>query len=180
MLRSSRGGSAGEGRSRNFFPRTVWWGPTVTQPQPHKNSLQLPFNPGVAPTCPVLRDQWCHLSGMSTEVFVKLLVDQTFSGTCTFLLKLTSFFFLFKNKIWIWNESTVKASNFGPHGNFGGLFLASSVASVDESCTENEQNRICRSKVSLQLFALHFSVGRVSMIASPSEKEVQSFHEVQS
>jgi hypothetical protein len=30
---------------------------------------------------------------------------------------------------------TVKASNFGPHGNFG-LFLASLVASVDESCTK--------------------------------------------
>ncbi len=28
--------------------------------------------------------------------------------------------------------------------------------------------------------SLHFSVGRVSLIASPSEKEVQSFHEVQS
>jgi hypothetical protein len=32
-------------------------------------------------------------------------------------------------------ESTVKASNFGPHGNFG-RFLASSVASVDKSCTK--------------------------------------------
>ncbi len=31
--------------------------------------------------------------------------------------------------------STVKAPNFGSHGNFG-LFLASSVASVDESCTK--------------------------------------------
>jgi hypothetical protein len=30
---------------------------------------------------------------------------------------------------------TVKASNFGPHGNFG-LFLASSVASVHESCMQ--------------------------------------------
>ncbi len=30
------------------------------------------------------------------------------------------------------------------------------------------------------LYSLHFSVGRVLMIASPSEKEVQSFHEVQS
>jgi hypothetical protein len=30
-------------------------------------------------------------------------------------------------------------------------------------------------------YSLYFSVGRVSMIAtSPSEKEVQSFHEVQS
>jgi hypothetical protein len=29
-------------------------------------------------------------------------------------------------------------------------------------------------------YSLYFSVGCVSMIASPSEKEVQSFHEVQS
>jgi hypothetical protein len=31
--------------------------------------------------------------------------------------------------------NTVKASNFGPHENFR-LFLASPVASVDESCTK--------------------------------------------
>jgi hypothetical protein len=35
-------------------------------------------------------------------------------------------------------------------------------------------------KVFYNLYSLHFSVGQVSMIASPSEKEVQSFHEVQS
>jgi hypothetical protein len=29
-------------------------------------------------------------------------------------------------------------------------------------------------------YSLHFSVGRVTMIASPSEKEIQSFHEFQS
>jgi hypothetical protein len=50
---------------------------------------------------------------------------------------------------------TVKASNFGPHGNFG-LFLASSVASMDELCTQNEQNRICRSKVFPQLLFSSF------------------------
>jgi hypothetical protein len=33
---------------------------------------------------------------------------------------------------------------------------------------------------SYNVYSLHTSVGRVSMIASPSEKEVQSFHEVQS
>ncbi len=50
----------------------------------------------------------------------------------------------------------VKAANFGPHGNFG-LFLASSVASVDESCTKKtEQNQICRSKVFLQLLFSSF------------------------
>jgi hypothetical protein len=53
------------------------------------------------------------------------------------------------------HNSNVKASNFGPHGNFG-HFLASSVASVDESCTKNEQSWICRSKVFLQLFFSSF------------------------
>jgi hypothetical protein len=53
------------------------------------------------------------------------------------------------------SDVTVKAPNFGPHGNFG-LFLASSVASVDESCTKNEQNRICRSIVFLQLLFTSF------------------------
>ncbi len=45
---------------------------------------------------------------------------------------------------------TVKAPNFGPHGNFGSFF-ASSVASLDESCTKYEQTQICRSNVFLQL-----------------------------
>jgi hypothetical protein len=36
-------------------------------------------------------------------------------------------------------------------------------------------------KMSYNFYSLlHFSVGRVSMIASPSEKEIQTFHEVQS
>ncbi len=47
-------------------------------------------------------------------------------------------------------KGTVKASNLGPQGNLG-IFLASSVAFVDESCTKNEQNRICRSKGFLKL-----------------------------
>ncbi len=50
---------------------------------------------------------------------------------------------------------TVKASNFGPHGNFA-IFLASSVTSVDESCAKNEQNWICRSKVFLQILFSSF------------------------
>ncbi len=50
---------------------------------------------------------------------------------------------------------TVKASNFGPQGNFG-LFLTSSVAPLDESCTKNEQNRICRPEVLLQLLFSSF------------------------
>jgi hypothetical protein len=46
--------------------------------------------------------------------------------------------------------NTVEASNFGPHGNFG-LLLARSVASLGESCTKNEQNRVWESYVFLQL-----------------------------
>jgi hypothetical protein len=76
-------------------------------------------------------------------------------------------------------RTTVKVSNFGPHGNFG-LFLASSVASVDVSCTKKNRTEFVDLKFFYNFYSLHFSVGRVSMIASPSEKEVQSFHEVQS
>jgi hypothetical protein len=53
-----------------------------------------------------------------------------------------------------WTD-TVKAFNFGPHGNFG-LFLTSSVASVDEPCTKSEENRICRSEVFLELLFSSF------------------------
>jgi hypothetical protein len=72
---------------------------------------------------------------------------------------------------------TVQASNFGSHGNW--TIFASSVVSLHESCTKNEQNRICRCQVFLKLNSHHSSVRRVLMLTSPSEKEVQSFHEVQ-
>jgi hypothetical protein len=35
-------------------------------------------------------------------------------------------------------------------------------------------------KIYYNFYSLHVSVRRVSMVASPPEKEVQSFHEVQS
>ncbi len=47
-------------------------------------------------------------------------------------------------------KHTVKASNFGPHGNFG-PYLARSVAHLSEYCAKNEQNRLCKSNVCLQL-----------------------------
>ncbi len=56
--------------------------------------------------------------------------------------------------LWV-TVNTVRASNFGPHGNFG-PFLGGSVASLDESWTKNEQNRMCRSKVFLQLLFSSF------------------------
>jgi hypothetical protein len=70
--------------------------------------------------------------------------------------------------------NTVKASNFGPHGNVG-PFFASSVASLDELCTKNEQNPICKSEAFLQLSVSTFFVRSVLnpmllMTASPSRK----------
>ncbi len=71
--------------------------------------------------------------------------------------KLTTF--LRKHKLFIFRlevtKSIVISSNFGPYGNFM-IFLASSVASVDESCTKNEQNQICRSRGFLQLLFSSF------------------------
>jgi hypothetical protein len=77
------------------------------------------------------------------------------------------------------HTSTVKASNFRPHENFG-LFLASSVASVDESCTRNEQNRTCRSKVFQQVLSSLFFCRTCFSDSKSFWKEVQSFHEVRS
>jgi hypothetical protein len=66
---------------------------------------------------------------------------------------------------------TVKASNFAPHGNFG-FFLASSIASVDESCPKKmNRTEFVDLKVLYNFYSLHLSVGRVSMIARPSEKK---------
>jgi hypothetical protein len=55
--------------------------------------------------------------------------------------------------------TNVKASNFGPHVNFG-PFLARSIASLGEFCAKNEQNGLSKSKVRLQLL-FYFSVGCV-------------------
>jgi hypothetical protein len=48
------------------------------------------------------------------------------------------------------------------------IFLACSVASLDESYTKNEQDQLC--KYDFFSKTLIFSVGRVLMIASTSEK----------
>jgi hypothetical protein len=74
---------------------------------------------------------------------------------------------------------TVQAPNFVPHGNFG-LIFASSLASSYELFTKNEQNKFLDLKFFYNFYSLHFSVGCVPIIASASEKEVQTFHEVQS
>ncbi len=70
---------------------------------------------------------------------------------------------------------SVKASNFGRHGTFE-PFLASSVASWDEICNKNEQNRIWKSKVFFDnVHFLHLFVGSVLTIWSPSGKKNLKF-----
>jgi hypothetical protein len=61
-------------------------------------------------------------------------------------------------------------ANFGPLGNFA-PFLAISVASLDQLCTKNEQNRICITTF-IGIFLFDFSAGRVLMIASTSGRNV--------
>ncbi len=60
------------------------------------------------------------------------------------------------------------------------LFFASPVYSLNETCTKIKRHEFVDGTFFYQFYSLHFSVGRVLMIASPSEIEVQSFHEVQS
>jgi hypothetical protein len=78
----------------------------------------------------------------------------------------------------IYSETTVKASDFGPHGLFIGPFLASSVASLmDGMFTKNrtEQNSKFANLSSFYIRNfIHFSVGSAFMIASSSEKKKRS------
>jgi hypothetical protein len=70
---------------------------------------------------------------------------------------------------------TVKASNFRHHGNLEPV-LASSVASLDEICIENEQNRVCKSERFYNFRFLQFSIGHVLMIAWPSGEKFQALN----
>jgi hypothetical protein len=74
---------------------------------------------------------------------------------------------------------SVKASNFRPHGHFG-PFFCKFLVSLDESCTKNEQNRICGSKVFLRLLIFSFFCRTRFDYSNPFWKSVQSFHEVHS
>jgi hypothetical protein len=62
---------------------------------------------------------------------------------------------------------TVKASNLAPHGNFGPI-LARSLASSEQNMN---RTKFGNRRFFLQLYFLHFSVGRVLMVTSPSEKK---------
>jgi hypothetical protein len=68
--------------------------------------------------------------------------------------------------------NTVRACNFQSHGNFG-PFLASSIVSVDELCTKNEQNRIYE-QFSVTFIFSFFFVGRALKLASFLEKTAKS------
>jgi hypothetical protein len=65
----------------------------------------------------------------------------------------------------------VKASNFGPNGNFEPL-LTSSVSSLNESRIVPKMNstEFANLKILYNFNLLHSCVGRVLMIASPPEK----------
>jgi hypothetical protein len=74
---------------------------------------------------------------------------------------------------------TVKAPNFGPHGKFGPFLQVPWLLWMTLARNMN-RNKIVELMFFYDFYSLHFSVGCVSMIADSSEKEVQSFHEVQS
>ncbi len=75
--------------------------------------------------------------------------------------------------------SVVKASNFGPHGNFGFLFLQVPYLLWMNHVLKMNRTEFVDLKLFYNFYSFHFSVGRISTIASsPSEKEVRSFHEV--
>jgi hypothetical protein len=75
-------------------------------------------------------------------------------------------------------KGTVKASNFGPHGNFGPFYTSSVVFWMNHVPKMNRTEFL--GLTCFYFYSLPFSVGRVSMTANPSEKDTQCFHEVQS
>ncbi len=75
--------------------------------------------------------------------------------------------------------STVKASNLRLHGNVGPFLQVPKLVWMNRVPKMN-RTEFGDLKFFYNLYFLHFSVGRVSMIASPSENGVQSSHEVQS
>ncbi len=75
-------------------------------------------------------------------------------------------------------ESTVKASNFGPHGNFA-PFTARFVASLGKFCAKNESN-LKMKRLFLQLLSHSLFCRKRFDNRKPSEKMVQGFHEVRS
>ncbi len=68
--------------------------------------------------------------------------------------------------------TTVKAPNFGRHGNFG-PFLAGSVAFLHELCTKKNRTDFENLKFFYTFHLLHVSVGRAPIMANPSENVLE-------
>jgi hypothetical protein len=76
--------------------------------------------------------------------------------------------------------TTVKASNFGPDGNFGSLFQWGLLSSK-RVLQKIDENKSCRKTLDLQIwfcsFLVHDSFKEATELA---KKKVQNIHEVQS
>jgi hypothetical protein len=71
-------------------------------------------------------------------------------------------------------KHTVKASKFGPHGYFEPL-VARSMASLDDYARRMNRTELAYLNVFYSFHFLHyFFLGRVLVIASPSEKKIVS------
>jgi hypothetical protein len=70
-------------------------------------------------------------------------------------------------------QHTVKAINFGPHGNFG-PFLARSILFWVNSVPKMDRTNFANQKFVYKFLSIHFTAGRVLKISSPSEGKVQS------
>ncbi len=77
-------------------------------------------------------------------------------------------------------KRTVKASNFGPHGNFGPLFQNNFLSSK-RFLQKNEENKSCRKTLDLQIWFCSLLVhDSLKKSYRTCKKKVQSFHVVQS
>jgi hypothetical protein len=76
-------------------------------------------------------------------------------------------------------ESTVKTSNFGPHGNFGPLFQKD-LLSLKRIVQKKEEDKNCRKTLDLQIRFCSFLVCVSSKEATELAKDCQSFRAVRS
>jgi hypothetical protein len=74
---------------------------------------------------------------------------------------------------------TVKAPNFGPHGNFGLLFQKG-LLSLKRILQQIEENKSFRKTLDLKICFCSYFVYDSSKKATELENKVQSFHEDQS
>ncbi len=77
------------------------------------------------------------------------------------------------------STTTVKAPNFGPHGNFGPLFQKG-LLSLKRILQKDEEKKSWRNTLDLQICFCSYLVHDSSKNATELAKKVQSFHEVRS